>query len=128
MKETAQKYVKNYGEKKMETMIEKLQTEKGSWEESAIIRKATRTGIQQEIKRIETNIKTVKKEYNNTLKKLATELKTTQKYERKITRDIAEAKNKVITLEKKIKTLPSQLRSRTKKNMGKAINKIVGGE
>ena len=112
----------------METMIEKLQTEKGSWEESAIIRKATRTGIQQEIKRIETNIKTVKKEYNNTLKKLATELKTTQKYERKITRDIAEAKNKVITLEKKIKTLPSQLRSRTKKNMGKAINKIVGGE
>lgn len=88
--------------------IEKLQQKKDETE--YMIKELTLRHkiIKQEVERLEKHLREQKTFRNKTYNQLLTNRK------------------KLIQLTKKIKTLPSQIRSRTKANMGKAINNIMG--
>jgi predicted nucleic acid-binding Zn-ribbon protein len=92
----------------MESIIDKLKAEKEDWIASVNMRYVKYITLKKEVQRLEQHTRELKTQRNKAYKELG------------------QAKKKVIKLDKKIKTLPSQLRSRTKANMGKAINKIMG--
>ena len=109
----------------MATIIDKLTAERESWKESVKIRTATRNALKTEIRKVEQHLKETKIHQRIEIRQIETQIKNLKKYERKTARDVKEAKTQIIKYYNKMITLPSQLRYRTKKNIGKAINKIM---
>jgi hypothetical protein len=62
------------------------------------------------------------------VQRIEIELRKLKTYRNKTYSQLLATKKNVIKISKRIKTLPSQIRSQTKANMGKAINKILGGQ
>lgn len=90
--------------------IEKLEQRKKEQENQAKELSIKYITLKKEVQRLEQHTKNIKKDRNKTYSQL-----------------LATKKN-VIKISKRIKTLPSQIRSQTKQNMGKAINKILENE